>query len=129
LVALGGALFLLPGLVVATLLLFVPVVVLFERFAGKAALLRSMALVRTDAVRVIVVMLAAAVLGAAASGLAELATPESSRRIMVFLRLFLGDLLMIVGLPVPALAAARLYLDLRSREGVDAPALARAARR
>jgi hypothetical protein len=48
---------------------------------------------------------------------------------MVFLRLFLGDLLMIVGLPVPALAAARLYLDLRGREGVDAPALARAARR
>jgi hypothetical protein len=129
LVALGGALFLLPGLVVAALLLFVPVVVLFERVAGKAALLRSVALVRTDAVRVIVVMLAAAVLGAAAFGLAELATPESNRRIMVFLRLFLGDLLMIVGLPVPALAAARLYLDLRSREGVDAPALARAARR
>jgi hypothetical protein len=88
-----------------------------------------MALVRTDAVRVIVVTLAAAVLGVAAFGLAELATPESSRRIMVFLRLFLGDLLMIVGLPVPALAAARLYLDLRRREGVDAPALARAARR
>jgi hypothetical protein len=129
LVALGSALFLLPGLVVAALLLFVPVVVLFERVAGKAALLRSMALVRTDAVRVIVVTLAAAVLGVAAFGLAELATPESSRRIMVFLRLFLGDLLMIVGLPVPALAAARLYLDLRRREGVDAPALARAARR
>jgi hypothetical protein len=129
LVALGGALFLLPGLVVAALLLFVPVVVLFERVAGKAALLRSMALVRTDAVRVIVVMLAAAVLGAAASGLAELATPDSSRRIMVFLRLFVGDLLLTVVLPVPALAAARLYVDLRSREGVDASALARAARR
>jgi hypothetical protein len=48
---------------------------------------------------------------------------------MVFLRLFVGDLLLIVALPVPALAAARLYLDLRGREGVDASALARAARR
>jgi hypothetical protein len=129
LVALGSALLFLPGLVVAGLLLFVPVVVLFEKVAGKAALLRSMALVRTDVVRVIVIMLAAAVLGAAASGLAALATPEGSRRFMVFLRLFLGDLLMLVSLPVPALAAARLYLDLRGREGVDAPALARAARR
>ena len=129
LVAVGSALFLLPGLLVAILLLFVPVVVLFERAAGKAALLRSMALVRADAVRVIVVILVAAVLGAAASGLADLAMPESSRRIIVFLRVFLGDLLMIVILPVPALAAARLYLDLRGREGVDAAALARAARR
>ena len=129
LVAVGSALFLLPGAVAAVLLLFVPVVVLFERATGKAALLRSMALVRTDAVRVIVVMLAAAVLSAAVFGLADLAIPESSRRIMVFLRVFLGDLLMIVSLPVPALAAASLYIDLRGREGVDPATLARAARR
>jgi hypothetical protein len=129
LVALGSALFFLPGLLVAVLFLFVPAVVLFERAAGKAALARSMALVRTDAVRVIVVALAAAVLGAAVFVLADLVMPESSRRIMVFLRIFLGDLLMVVGLPVPALAVARLYLDLRGREGVDADALARAARR
>ena len=128
-VAVGSALFLLPGVIAAGLLLFVPVVVLFERAAGKAALLRSMALVRTDAVRVLVVMLAAAVLGAAFSGLADLALPESNRRIMVFLRIFLGDLLLIATLPVPALAAARLYIDLRGREGVDEAALAKAARR
>ena len=129
LVAAGSALFLLPGLVAAVLLLFVPVVVLFERAAGKAALARSMALVRADAVRVMVVTLAAAVLAAAFSGLADLAMPESSRRIMVFLRGFLADLLLIVTLPVPALAAARLYIDLRGREGVDETALAQAARR
>lgn len=129
LVAVGSALLFLPGLVAAVLLLFVPVVVLFERAAGKAALLRSMALVRMDVVRVIVVALATAALSAAVFGLADLAMPESSRRIMVFLRVFLGDLLLIVSLPVPALAAARLYLDLRGREGVDAAALARAARR
>jgi hypothetical protein len=129
LVALGSSLFFLPGLVAAILFLFVPVVVLFERAAGRAALLRSIALVRADAVRVIVVALSVAVLSAAVFMLADLAMPESSRRIMVFLRVFLADLLMVVGLPVPALAVARLYLDLRSRDGVDAAALAQAARR
>ena len=128
LVALGSALFFLPGLVAAVLLLFVPAVVLFERVAGKAALVRSIALVRTEAVRVVVVALAVAVLSAAVFILADLVMPESGRRSMVFVRLFLGDLLMIVGLPVPALAVASLYLDLRSREGVDAAALAQAAR-
>jgi hypothetical protein len=128
LVAVGSVLFVGPGLVAAVLLLFVPVVVLFERGTGKAALLRSVALVRTDGARVIVVALAATLLSVAAFMLADLMMPGSSRRIVVFLRVFLGDLLMIAGLPVPALAAACLYVDLRSREGVDATALARAAR-
>jgi len=129
LVALGSALFFLPGLVAAVLFLFVPAVVLFERAAGKVALVRSIAMVRADAVRVAVVALAVAVLSAAVFILADLVLPESGRRSIVFLRVFLGDLLMIVGLPVPALAVARLYLDLRGREGVDAAALAQAARR
>jgi hypothetical protein len=129
LVALGSALFFLPGLVAAVLLLFVPTVVLFERAAGKVALVRSIALVRTEVVRVVVVALAVAGLSAAAFILADLVMPEGGRRSMVFLRVFLGDLLMIVGLPVPALAVARLYLDLRGREGVDAAELAKAARR
>jgi uncharacterized membrane protein len=97
--------------------------------AGKAALVRSIALVRTEVVRVVVVALAVAGLSAAAFILADLVMPEGGRRSMVFLRVFLGDLLMIVGLPVPALAVARLYLDLRGREGVDAAELAKAARR
>lgn len=129
LVALASVLFVGPGLVAAVLFLFVPVVVLFERAAGKAALLRSIDLVRTDAVRVMLIALAATLLSVAAFLLADLVMPGSSRRIMVFLRIFLGDLLMLVTLPVPALAVARLYLDLRGREGVDAVALARAARR
>jgi hypothetical protein len=105
------------------------VVVLFERATGKAAFVRSLALVRTDAARVIVVMLAAALLCAVAFGLPYLVMPDSSRRIIVFLHDFLGDLVMIVTLPVPALAAARLYIDLRGREGVNDAALAEAARR
>jgi hypothetical protein len=129
LVAVGSALFVLPGLLAALALLFVPVVVLFERATGKAAFVRSLALVRTDAARVIVVMLAAALLCAVAFGLPYLVMPDSSRRIIVFLHDFLGDLVMIVTLPVPALAAARLYIDLRGREGVNDAALAEAARR
>jgi hypothetical protein len=129
LVALGSAWFFLPGLLAATLFLFVPVVVLFERAASKAALVRSVALVRTDAVRVVVVVLAAVALSAGFLVLAELVMPEGGRRSMVFLRAFLGDLLMIAVFPVPALAVARLYIDLRGREGVAAAALAQAARR
>jgi hypothetical protein len=128
LVALGSVLFVGPGLVAAVLLLFVPMVVLFERGTGKAALLRSVALVRTDAVRVIVVALAATLLSAVAFTLSDMVIPGSSRRVLVFLRVFLGDLLMVAALPVPALAVARLYVDARGREGVDAAALAQAAR-
>jgi hypothetical protein len=129
LVAVGSALFVLPGLIAAALFLFAPAVVFFERATGKAALLRSMALVKTDAVRVVVVVLAACVLSAAAYTLADLVMPESGHRFLVFLRALVGDMLMVVGLPVPALTVARLYIDLRSCEGVDAAALAQAGRR
>ena len=129
LVALGSALFFLPGLLAAVLFLFVPAVVLFEQAAGKAALVRSTDLVRKDAVRVVVIALVAVVLSAAGFILADLVMPEGSRRIMVFLHIFLGDLLAMVGFPVLGLAVARIYLDLRGREGVDADALSRAARR
>jgi len=125
----GECLVLPAGLVAAVLLLFVPTVVLFERAAGKVALVRSMPWSGRKSCRVVVVALAVAGLSAAAFILADLVMPEGGRRSMVFLRVFLGDLLMIVGLPVPALAVARLYLDLRGREGVDAAELAKAARR
>ena len=129
LVAVGSALFVLPGLIAAALFLFAPAVVFFERAMGKTALLRSMALVKTDAVRVVVVMLAACVLGAAAYTLADLVMPAGGLRFLVFGRALVGDLLMVLCLPVPALTVARLYIDLRSCEGVDAAELAQASRR
>ena len=128
LVALGSVLFAVPGLIVSALFLFVPAVVLYERAAGWAALLRSLVLVKTDAVRVAVILLVACVVGAAAFSLADLVMPEGSRRILVFGRALVGDLLLILCLPLPALAAARLYIDLRQREGVDATTLAKDSR-
>jgi hypothetical protein len=127
--ALGSALFMVPGLLAATLFLFVPAIVIFERSSGKVALGRSLGLVRSDGARVLVVMLATFVVGAAAYVLAGAVMPEGARRIHVFLRLLLGDALLVAVFPVPALAMARLYLDLRAREGETPAALAHASRR
>jgi hypothetical protein len=127
--ALGSALLMVPGLLAAALFLFVPAIVIFERSSGKAALARSLSLVRSDGARVLVVMLATFVVGAAAYFLAGAVMPEGSRRIHVFVRLLLGDALLVAVFPVPALAVARLYLDLRAREGETPAALAHASRR
>jgi hypothetical protein len=127
--AAGSALLMLPGLVAAALFLFVPAIVIFERSSGKAVLARSLRMVRADGVRVLVVMLATFVAGAAAYLLAGEVMPESPRRIHVFLRLLLGDALTVAVFPVPALAVARLYLDLRAHEGETPSALAHASRR
>jgi hypothetical protein len=127
--ALGSALLMLPGLVAAALFLFVPAIVIFERSSGKEALARSLRMVRADGVRVLVIMLATFVVGAAAYLLAGQVMPESPRRIHVFLRLLLGDALMVSVFPVFALAVARLYLDQRTQEGETPAALAHASRR
>lgn len=128
-VALGSALLMLPGLVAAALFLFVPAIVIFERSSGKDALARSLRMVRADGVRVLVIMLATFVVGAAAYLLAGEVMPESPRRIHVFLRLLLGDGLMVSFFPISALAVARLYLEQRAQEGETPAALAHASRR
>jgi hypothetical protein len=128
-VAVGSALLMLPGLLAAALFLFVPAIAIFERSSGKAVLARSLQMVRADGVRVLVVLLATFVAGAAAYLLAGEVMPESPRRIHVFLRLLLGDALMVALFPVSALAVARLYLDLRAHEGETPAALAHASRR
>ena len=72
LVAVGNALFVLPGLVLSVLFVFVPHAVLFEKRGGRAALSRSIELVRSDAVRVTLAFLSFALLGFAAATLTEL---------------------------------------------------------
>jgi hypothetical protein len=128
-IGLGCALLMVPGLAAASVFLFVPAIVIFERSSGKVVLARSLALVRTEGVRVVVVMLAAFVAGAAAYAIAGALMPEGTRRIHVFLRLLLGDALTVAFFPVPALAVARLYLDLRASQGDTPAALAQASRR
>ena len=128
LVALGHALFVLPGLVLGVLFVFVPHVVLFEKRGGRAALTRSIELVKGDAVRVVLAFLLFALLGFAAATLTGILLPAAGSRAVVFLHFLVGDLLSVAILPVPALILARIYLDLRAPTGATAERLSRAAR-
>ena len=128
LVAVGHALFVVPGLVLSVLFVFIPHAVLFEKRGGRPALERSIELVRSDAVRVVLAFLSFALLGFAAATLTELLLPTSGSRAVVFLHFIISDLLSVAILPVPALILARIYLDLRSRAGATAERLSRAAR-
>ncbi len=128
LVAVGNALFVLPGLVLSALFVFVPHAVLFEKRGGRAALSRSIELVRSDAVRVTLAFLSFALLGFVSATLTELVLPASGSRAVVFLHFVASDLLAIAVLPVPAMVLARIYIDLRSRTGANPERLSRAAR-
>ena len=128
LVALGYALYVVPGLVLSVLFLFLPHVVLFEQQGGRAALARGMELVRGDLVRVVFTFLVFALAGAVVALLAELLLPAGVSRASAFLRFLLCDLLALAVLPIPALVLASLYLDARLPSGGTAERLARAAR-
>lgn len=127
-VAVGNALFVLPGLIASVLFLFVPHAVLFEKKSGWPALSRSIELVRDDATRAVLAFVAFAVAGFAAAMLTGLLLPPWGSRLTVFMHYAVGDVLEVAVLPVPALALARMYMDLRRRSGADAERLARAAR-
>jgi hypothetical protein len=128
LVAVGNALFVLPGLVLSVLFLFLPQVVLFEKRSGRSALLRSIDLVKSDAIRVVLAFLSFALAGFASATLTELFIPPAGGRAIVFVHFVIGDLLAVAVLPIPAMVLARLYLDLRGRKGLTAEQLSRAAR-
>lgn len=128
LVALGHALFVLPGLALSLAFLFLPHVVLFERRAGRQALSRSFDLVRTDARRAVLAFLLFGAVGFLAAMLAELVFPPSGSRAVVFVHFLLADGLAMLVFPIPALVLARLYLDIRARTGAVAERLSRAAR-
>jgi hypothetical protein len=127
LVAVGNALFVLPGLLLAALFLFVPHVVLFEKKGGRTALLCSIELAKSDATRTVLVFLAFALAGVAVAVFVELLLPTTGSRSLVFLHFISSDLLTVALLPIPALVLARLYLDLRGRSG-SPERLSRAAR-
>ena len=128
LVALGQAFFVLPGLVLSVVFVFVPHAVLFEKRSGRPALMRSFELVRADAIRVSLAFLSFALLGFAAATLTELLLPTSGSRAVVFLHFIISDLLSVAVFPLPALILARIYFDLRSRTGATPERLSRAAR-
>lgn len=113
LVALGNALFVLPGLVASVLFLFLPHVVIFEKKGGRLALLRSIDLTKSDPIRAVLTFVAFALAGAVIAVLAELLLPTSGSRALAFLHFVACDLVAVAVLPIPALVLARLYLDLR----------------
>jgi hypothetical protein len=128
LTALGYALFVIPGLIASVSFLFVPHVVLFEKKDGRAALSRSIELVRRDATRVVLTFLAFALAGFATTVVTDIAFSVSGSRAVMFLRFLVGDLLVVAVFPIPALALARIYLESRSRAGATPERLAQAVR-
>ena len=111
LIAIGRVLWVIPGLVVAFCFVLVAPIAVIEGLKGAAALRRSVELVGADWLRI--ALLLAAFLGLiwAARVLADLVIPDSA----VFLTQLIGDLLTLVVMPVPLIAAALLYFDVRKR--------------
>jgi hypothetical protein len=110
-VAVGFVFFIIPGLVLGMLFAFVSPVVLIEGIGGRAALERSTTLVRSDWLRVTLVVLVFGLLRAVAQVVAGLLVPHSA----IFLASLFGDLITMVLLPVPVLGMVLLYFDVRRK--------------
>jgi hypothetical protein len=111
LVMIGYFVLVIPGLLLSFFFVFVAPVVLIEGVGGTAALKRSFTLVRADWLRTALLLLTFGVLSGAAHWLADLFVPRGA----VFFGNFLGDLLLLVVMPVPIIASVLLYFDLRHR--------------
>jgi putative Mn2+ efflux pump MntP len=91
-------------------------VALIEGRGGLEACKRSFELVRSDWLRTAIMMIVFGILSAVAHWTANVFVPRSS----FFLSNFLGDLLLLVIMPVPMIASFLLYLDLRRKvDGLD----------
>jgi hypothetical protein len=110
-VAIGFVFFIIPGLVLGMLFAFVSPVVLIEGIGGRAALERSTTLVRSDWLRVTLVVLVFGLLRAVAQMVAGVLIPHSA----IFLSSLFGDLITMVLLPVPVLGMVLLYFDVRRK--------------
>jgi hypothetical protein len=116
LIAVGFFCLFVPGVVLAVLFAFVSPVVLVEGLGGRAALRRSVDLVKFDWLRVALVAVAFGVLHAVARALGNALIPHSA----VFLDSLFTDLVTMVLLPVPVLGTVLLYFDIRrKRENFD----------
>ena len=102
----------IPGVVLAFFFTFVPMVALFEDIGGTAALRRSYELVRADWLRVLLLLIAFAILSLVSQFCAGLILHG------LFGTRLLQDLLTLVLLPIPVIASVLLYFDIRrKREG------------
>jgi hypothetical protein len=110
-VVIGCFFFLVPGLILALLFTLVSPVVLVEGLSGRAALERSTTLVRSDWLRVALLLLAFAVVRWVAQLVASIFVAPTA----IFLGSLLGDLITMVMLPVPVLGTVLLYFDIRRK--------------
>jgi hypothetical protein len=110
-VAIGFVFFVIPGLVLGLLFAFVSPVVLIEGIGGRAALERSTTLVRSDWLRVTLVVLVFGLLRGVAQVVASALVPHSA----IFVSSLFGDLITMVLLPVPVLGMVLLYFDVRRK--------------
>jgi hypothetical protein len=111
LIAIGLVLWVIPGLVAAFCFALVAQVAVVEGLKGAAALRRSVELVGADWLRIALLLAVFGALTWAARLLADLLVPDSA----VFMTQLIGDLLTLVVMPLPLIAAALLYFDLRKR--------------
>jgi hypothetical protein len=99
-VTIGCVFFVIPGLIMALLFAFVSPVVLIEGLGGRAALERSTTLVRSDWLRVALVLMTFAIFVAPTA---------------IFVGSLLSDLFTMVMLPIPVLGTVLLYFDVRRK--------------
>jgi hypothetical protein len=111
LVMVGYFLLVIPGLVLSFFFVFVSPVVLIEGLGGIPALKRSFTLVMADWLRTALLLLSFGVLNSVAHWVAGLFVPRGA----VFIGNFLGDLLLLVAMPVPIIASVLLYFDVRRK--------------
>jgi hypothetical protein len=111
LIAIGHALWVIPGLVVAFCFALVAPVAVIEGLGGAAALRRSVQLVGSDWLRVALLLAVFLALTWAARLLADLVVPDTA----LFMTGLVGDLLTLAVMPLPLIAGTLLYLDLRKR--------------
>jgi hypothetical protein len=107
LTAVGFFFLVLPGLILSFFFSFVPLVALFEGLGGTAALKRSYALVRSDWLRMLLVLIAFGVVTAVARLVAGMMP------LGLFGTRLLQDALTLVAMPVPVVGAVLLYFDIR----------------
>ena len=110
-ITLGCLFFVIPGLVLALFFTFVSPVVLIEGLGGRAALERSTTLVRSDWLRVALLLMTFAIVRFVAQLVANVFVAPSA----IFVGSLLSDLFTLVMLPIPVLGTVLLYFDIRRK--------------
>ena len=110
-ITLGCLFFVIPGLVLALFFAFVSPVVLIEGLGGRAALERSTTLVRSDWLRVALLLMTFAIVRFVAQLVANIFVAPSA----IFVGSLLSDLFTMVMLPIPVLGTVLLYFDVRRK--------------